>query len=272
MFAPLSVFRGLAFVEGRLSIGVSCAKLLSYHFEAGIRPLGGINVPDPMDLSSSSASLTISNHWKGKAERHIRLLAVMIAPSRRAKLCVIFQVSTAAMISEGKGDCDRRLRRRLEDQTTPFWRDNACALAGFLTLVLLVGGFRDAPRNCPEVVNVRLIYQAMSNRDFGRRSPRARGGGRRGRGGRGGGHGGLSNPHAPAAAAPAAADPVPDPVPEADAGPVAGPVATSPPVNTAAADFRFARQNPGHYPDDLLGYTCGQIVVLGTDPYHGDAP
>ncbi|GFF46203.1 hypothetical protein IFM51744_06263 [Aspergillus udagawae] len=272
MFAPLSVFRGLAFVEGRLSIGVSCAKLLSYHFEAGIRPLGGINVPDPMDLSSSSASLIISNHWKGKAERHIRLLAVMIAPSRRAKLCVIFQVSTAAMISEGKGDCERRLRRRLEDQPTPFWRDNTCALAGFLNLgplgwriqgcTLVCHTCRERghiARNCPEVGNVRLIYQPMSNRDFGRRSPRARGGG---------GHGGLSNPHAPAAAAPAAADPVPDPVPEPDAGPVA----TSPPVNTAAADFRFARRNPGHYPDDLLGYTCGQILVLGTDPYHGDAP
>jgi hypothetical protein len=53
-------------------------------------------------------------------------------------------------------------------------------------------------RNCPEVVNVRLIYQAMSNvrmtelehficrlrrriqRDFARRSPRGRGGGRGG--------------------------------------------------------------------------------------------
>lgn len=30
---------------GALSIRVSCAKLLSYHFEAGIRPVGEINVP-----------------------------------------------------------------------------------------------------------------------------------------------------------------------------------------------------------------------------------
>jgi hypothetical protein len=79
MSAPLSVLRGLAFFEGRLSIGVSCAKLPSYHFEAGIRPLGGINVPDPMDLS------------------------------------------VVSLID-------------FEDRTTPFWRDNTCALAGFLNL------------------------------------------------------------------------------------------------------------------------------------------